>query len=199
MELYLMNESKGLTVLENFVNTLEQFGIAYAIGGSMASSIYGNVRFTQDADITVEPFDNLAEKLIDSLKNEYYVSEQAVHQALRQKGSFNAIHIESAFKIDIFIQKDTAFEKQLVARRKLLKLSDMLDKSFSVVSPEDIILLKLCWHRDSGYESEHQWNDVLGVLEIQGDRIDFEYLRKWAVILGINELLEKALSETKES
>ena len=135
MELYLMNESKGLTVLENFVNTLEQFGIAYAIGGSMASSIYGNVRFTQDADITVEPFDNLAEKLIDSLKNEYYVSEQAVHQALRQKGSFNAIHIESAFKIDIFIQKDTAFEKQLIARRKLLKLSDMLDKSFSVVSP----------------------------------------------------------------
>ena len=194
-----MNESKGLTVLENFVNTLEQFGIAYAIGGSIASSIYGNVRFTQDTDITVEAFDNLAEKLIDSLKNEYYISEQAVYQALRQRGSFNAIHIESAFKIDIFIQKDTAFEKQLISRRKLLKLSDMLDKSFSVVSPEDIILLKLCWHRDSGYESERQWNDVLGVLEIQGDRIDFEYLRKWAVILEVSELLDRAISGSKKA
>jgi len=191
-----MNKPQELIILESFTDILEQLDIAYAIGGSVASSIYGRVRFTEDADITVEPFDNQADKLIELLSSDYYISKAAVYQALKQQGSFNVIHLDSAFKIDVFIRKDTAFEKQLIIRRKLLKLSDSIKKEFAVVSPEDIILLKLQWYRDGECSSQRQWDDVLGILTVQAGQLDLEYLNKWAAILGINELLDKAVSET---
>jgi hypothetical protein len=191
-----MTNPQELTILEGFTNILERLGIDYAVGGSIASSIYGKVRFTQDADITVEPFMSRAEKLFELLKPQYYISKEAMYRDLRQHSSFNIIHLGSAFKIDIFVRKDTPFEKQLMSRRRLLKLSDSLEKPFSVVSPEDIILLKLQWYRDTGLGSEHQWDDVIGVLKVQVDNLDFEYLKKWSGILRVNDLLEKAMSET---
>jgi hypothetical protein len=190
-----MDNPQELVVLEEFTGILEQLDINYAIGGSIASSVYGKVRFTEDVDITVEPFDEQADNFFELLKSEYYISKEALYQALRQHSSFNVIHIKSAFKIDVFIRKDTNFEKQLILRRRVLKLSNSLEKSFSIISPEDIILLKLQWYRDSG-RSERQWDDVLGVLAIQ-ETLDFEYLKKWSAILQINDLLEKALSQTK--
>jgi len=190
-----MNNPQEIMVLADFVSILEQLGIAYTVGGSLASSVYGAVRFTQDADLTVEPFENNAQKLLQLLKPGYYVSKDAVSNALRQRSSFNVIHFETAFKIDVFVRKDTAFEKQLLTRRKLLKLSDSLEKSFSIVSPEDIILLKMLWYRDSNCSSERQWADVIGVLKVQAGKLDLRYLKEWAGILGVSELLEKALSE----
>lgn len=192
-----MNRPQELIILQGFSDILERLGIAYAIGGSIASSIYGTVRFTEDADITVEPFDSQADKLFELLKPEYYISREAMYQALKQLSTFNIIHFESAFKIDVFISKNTAFEKQLMARRRSLKLSDSLEKSFSVVSPEDVILLKLQWYHTGGHSSERQWDDVLGVLAVQAEKLDFEYLKEWAGTLKITELLEKAISEAK--
>ncbi len=190
-----MSNPQEIMVLADFVGILEQLGIAYIVGGSLASSVYGAVRFTQDADLTVEPFENKAQKFLQLLKPGYYVSKDAVSNALRQRSSFNVIHFETAFKIDIFVRKDTAFEKQLLTRQKLLKLSNTLEKSFSIVSPEDIILLKMLWYRDSNFTSERQWADVIGVLKVQAGKLDLQYLKKWAGILGVSELLEKALSE----
>jgi len=197
MGMCLMNNPQQLIILESFTDILQQLDIAYAIGGSVASSIYGKVRFTEDADITVEPFDNQADRLIELLSSDYYISKEAVYQALKQQGSFNVIHLESAFKIDVFIRKNTAFQKQLITRRKSLKLSDSLKKEFAVISPEDIILVKLQWYRDGGCSSQRQWDDVLGILAVQAERLDFEHLNKWAAILGINELLEKAIAQSK--
>ncbi len=195
MEPSLMDNPQELIILEGFTNILDRLCIDYAIGGSMASSIYGRVRFTEDADITVEPFHKLAEKLFELLKSEYYISKDAMYQALKQHSCFNVIHLESAFKIDLFIRKNTAFEKQVMSRRKSLKLSDSMSKNFSVISPEDIVLLKLQWFHDSS--SERQWRDVLGILAVQAEQLDFEYLNKWADILRINQLLAKAISEAE--
>lgn len=192
-----MNNPQELIILESFTDILQQLDIAYAIGGSMASSIYGKVRFTEDADMTVEPFGDQADRLIELLSSDYYISKEAVYQALKQQASFNVIHLDLAFKIDVFIRKNTAFEKQLMARRKSLKLSDSIEKEFAVISPEDIILLKLQWYRDGGCSSQRQWNDVLGILTVQAERLDFDYLKKWAAILEISELLEKATTESK--
>jgi hypothetical protein len=189
-----MNEISDIEVLKDFTDILERLGISYAIGGSMASSIYGMVRFTQDADITVVPFENQADQLYQLLRHRYYISKAAMNAALMQRGSFNVIHLESAFKIDLFICKDTAFEKQLILRRKLLRFSDSVDKNFAVVSPEDIVLLKLRWYRDGGQTSQRQWQDVLEILAVQKKNLDFEYLNRWAAVLGINELLQKAVN-----
>jgi len=190
-----MSSIHELTIISRFISIIQQLDIAYVIGGSLASSIYGKVRFTQDADITVEPFDDQADKLFEMIKPYFYISQKAMYHALRHRSSFNIIHLESAFKIDIFVRSDTAFEKLLMARRNILKLSDSLQEMFAVVSPEDIILLKLQWYRDGGCSSQRQLDDILGILTVQGDGLDFEYLNKWACSLEINELLKKAISE----
>jgi hypothetical protein len=185
-----MNNPNELVILRDFTDVLEQLDIAYAIGGSMASSIYGNIRFTQDTDVTVEPFESRAQQLFEMLRQEYYISKEGVFQALKNQSCFNIIHLTSAYKIDVFIRKNNAFEKQLIKRGRKLKLSEQEQKLFSVVSPEDIILLKLQWYQQGGCSSELQWNDVLGVLTIQKDRLDFEYLSTWADKLSIKQLLE---------
>ncbi len=191
-----MSEPLELAVLKGFADILEGLGIVYAIGGSIASSAYGRVRFTEDADVMVEHFGNKAEQFVGLLKGSYYVSEQAIQQALLQRCSFNIIHIKSAFKIDVFVCKDDVFDRQMMVRRQMLKLSDSLDKLFALVSPEDIILLKLEWYKEGGCTSQRQWDDIAGVLEVQRDKLDFEYVKKWSAVLGINELLEKAMSES---
>ena len=191
-----MNNPAELTTLENFTDILDRLGIAYAVGGSIASSAYGTVRFTEDVDIVVEPLDDKEKEFFELVKHQYYISKEAMRQALKERSSFNVIHFESAFKIDVFIRKDIAFEKQLMSRAKGLKLSDSLEKSFSVVSPEDIILLKLQWYSFGGQGSERQWNDILGIFTVQAKRLDLGYLKKWAAVLGINHLLEKVISET---
>jgi hypothetical protein len=182
-------------VIERLADVLDSLGIRYAIGGSVASALYGTVRFTRDADITVQPFSPLADRLYELLKDEFYVSREAMEEALRSHGSFNVIHFETAFKIDLFIQGPSEFEGRLLDRRRMLRLSDMCRRYVCVVSPEDIILLKLRWFSMTGGTSERQWSDVLGVLAVQGEALDFEYLNDSARKLGLEELLSRARAE----
>ena len=192
-----MNSGGEFAALGHFADILDRLGITYAVGGSMASSAYGAVRFTEDADITVEPFDGMAQEFFDCVKADYYISNEAMLLSLEQRSSFNVIHLESAFKIDIFVRKDSPYEKQLFSRRRTLKLGDAMEKSFSVVSPEDIILLKLQWYDSGGQTSQRQWDDVVGILRIQANTLDSEYLTKWAGILHVEELLKNAISEAR--
>jgi hypothetical protein len=184
-------------VIERLADVLDSLGLRYAIGGSVASALYGTVRFTRDADITVQPFSPLADRLYELLKEEFYVSREAMDEALRSHGSFNVIHFETAFKIDLFIQGPGEFEGRLLDRRHMLRLSDTSSRDISVVSPEDIILLKLRWFRETGGTSERQWDDVLGVLGVQGASLDFEYLKDSAKKLGLEGLLERAIAEAE--
>jgi hypothetical protein len=191
-----MNEKReNEQVIERLADVLDSLGIRYAIGGSIASALYGTVRFTRDADITVQPFSPLADRLYELLKDEFYVSREAMEEALRSQGSFNVIHFETAFKIDLFIQGPGEFEGRLVDRRRVMRLSDVSQRDVCVVSPEDIILLKLRWFRETGGMSQRQWDDVLGVLAVQGEALDFEYLKDSAGKLGLEELLTRAKAE----
>ena len=186
-----MNNQKDIAVLEKLIDVLDKLKIAYVIGGSMASSAYGAVRFTQDADITVEPFEPICDKFIEAVENDFYVSKQTVQQALHSRSSFNIICFETAFKIDIFIRTESEFQKQLFLHSRKLQLESS-DKMLVFASPEDIILLKLDWYKQSDYTSQRQWTDILGVLDMQKEHIDFKYLNNWATKLGLNELLQKA-------
>lgn len=192
-----MNYPNDVEVLKDFVEVLEKFGIRYAVGGSIASSFYGKVRFTVDADITVEPFENLAEKFYENLKTKFYISKSAMYQALSSRSSFNIIDIQTSFKIDVFICKDIAFQRQMLKHPNKIQLSEQIEKNFSVVLPEDIILLKLQWYQSTDNTSKKQWDDILGVFAVQAGKLDYDYLKKWAENLELTEILQKALSEIK--
>jgi len=192
-----MDNPQELQVLQKLTDVFGKLNIIYAIGGSKASSVYGIVRFTQDTDITVQSFYHVADKFYDMLKDDFYISQHAMHQALKSRSSFNIIHLVTSFKIDIFVAADNDFEKQMLARSRKINLGESLEKPFSFVSPEDIILLKLRWYNQTGCTSERQWSDVLGVLAVQRKNLDFEYLKKWAARLRLNELLQQAISQSQ--
>lgn len=192
-----MSDGEQVIVIKKLTDVLDELKIEYAIGGSIASSLYGNVRFTQDADIMVEPFRGVVDRFYELLKDDFYLSMEAIVQALDSCASFNAIHLETSFKIDVFIQGRSEFEKQLLARRKRIRLSDSSEKPFCVVSPEDIVVLKLRWYARSGCVSDRQWDDILGVLRVQGESLDFQYLKVWSRKLGVDELLQRAISEAR--
>jgi hypothetical protein len=191
-----MNNPQDIAVLEKLTEVLDKLNISYVIGGSMASSVYGAVRFTQDADITVEPFGPVADKFFEVLKDDFYISKEAMIEALENRGSFNVIHFATAFKIDIFVRAESEFQRQMLIRSRKLQLGDS-EKKVSFVSPEDIILLKLDWYKQSECTSQRQWSDVQGVLIGQGESLDFGYLKNWAENLRLMELLIKAISESQ--
>ncbi|PKL50555.1 MAG: hypothetical protein CVV39_01485 [Planctomycetes bacterium HGW-Planctomycetes-1] len=110
-----MSDVQQSEVIKILTDILDELKIEYAIGGSIASSIYGTPRFTQDADITVQPFLQVAEQLYERLKDNFYISKDAMYQAINPHSSFNVIHLETAFKIDIFTASND-FEKLLLAR-----------------------------------------------------------------------------------
>jgi hypothetical protein len=192
------NSPGELKALAVFLAILDELGIVYALGGSMACSVYGKVRFTEDADIAVEPFPSVVDTLLKKLSSDFYVSPQAVRQALTQRGSFNVIHIAAAFKIDVFIRNETPFQKQLLLRRKQVTIPALPDAKVWAVSPEDILLLKLNWYKQGGCTSEKQWNDILGLAAVQKDRLNISVLIHWADELGVRELLENVLRKDAE-
>jgi hypothetical protein len=182
-------------VVHDVITALDSLGIAYALGGSLASSIYGLTRLTADADITVEPFPGKEEQLANCFGPQYYVSVDAIQRAIRDRSSFNIINTYVGFKVDVFIKKERPYEESLMRRRVSFHSPDLPDRPIKLVSPEDVLLLKLEWYRKGGEVSERQWLDVLGVLRTQAERLDMAYLDYWASDLGVSDLLELARAE----
>ena len=186
----------NVAVVEEVIGVLGQLSIPYAVGGSWASSLLGKMRFTHDADLTVEPFPGKEADFVASFGEDYYVSRSAVEEAIRHRSSFNVIHLPSNFKVDVFVRKERPFEHSIMARREVRELPGHPGTSLWFVSPEDIILLKLEWFRLGGEVSERQWSDVLGVFEVQGGRLDQAYLDHWAAVIGVTDLLLRARQES---
>ncbi|MEO6810552.1 MAG: hypothetical protein ABI353_15660 [Isosphaeraceae bacterium] len=184
-------------VVQRVIAAFDALGIVYALGGSLASSIHGYTRLTTDADITTEPFPGKEDQLASQFGPDYYLSPDAIRQANRDHSTFNIINTFIGFKVDVFIRRDRPFERSLIDRRIQFTSAGNLGRPVSVVSAEDIILLKLEWYRLGGEVSERQWTDVLGVLRTQSDRLDDAYLDLWAGSLGVADLLEQARRETR--
>jgi hypothetical protein len=182
--------------LDHVIAALDRLGIDYALGGSLASSIYGVSRSTIDADLCVEPFPGKESLLVDSFGPDFYVSRDAVVAAVRDRSSFNIIDTTAGFKVDVFVRKDRPFDRSVLARRRPITSPEPGSRPVFVVSPEDVILLKLEWYRLGHEVSERQWSDLLGVLRIQAGRLDEAYLDRWAADLGVSDLLARARNES---
>jgi hypothetical protein len=185
----------NLPALREVIAVLDRLGIAYALGGSMASSVFGVPRFTHDADITVEVFAGREGEFSNSFGPDYYLSLVAIQDAVRRRSSFNIINTATGFKIDVFVRQDLPFEQSAMARRIAMTFPDAPEQPVVLYSAEDVVLFKLRWYRLGGETSEQQWKDVLGVLRVQAERLDEGYLDHWASDLGLNDLLGRARQE----
>jgi hypothetical protein len=180
------------------IKAFDRSVILYYIGGSIASSAWGVARATMDVDMVSELKKEQVHPLTEMLKSEYYIDEIMIFDAIKRKSSFNIIHLETMFKIDIFLKKSNLYSDEAFKRKRKENLGEDGDAEFYISSSEDIILNKLDWFRMGGEVAERQWNDILGVMKVQGKLLDKEYLYKWAEELRVKDLLEKAFTEVGE-
>ncbi len=176
--------------------TFEKLGVIYWIGGSLASSVHGWPRSTQDVDLVAELNETQVDDLVAALENEFYIDGKSVRDAIAHHRSFNVIHLDSVYKADIFILGTSRFAQVEKQRRRLEFLtSEPAAPSAYFCSAEDIVLQKLLWFRKSEEVLTKQLDDVQGVLKVQTDRLDYDYLHNWATELSISDLLDKALAD----
>ncbi len=173
---------------------LQQLGIRYLIGGSVASSLLGEPRATNDIDILVDLSEGQISELIAGLGPDFSVDEEALLEAVRTRRSWNIFYLPLVTKVDLFIKRTDPFDDSELARRRFVPIGEKGDGLF-VASPEDIVLRKLAWYRAGDEVADSQWRDVLGVLATSGAELDQGYLTEWAAKLGVTDLLARALSE----
>ncbi len=185
----------NLGIAREVIRVFVRLGVPYALGGSLASSIHGVPRQTQDSDIAVEPFLDKLQPFLESFGTGYYVSVEAIEDAHRRRASFNIIDFNTGLKADIFICPDAGFERIALSRRQPVALADLPAEPLDVFQPEDVVLFKLRWYRLGNEVSDRQWTDILGVLKAQTGRLDEAHLDHWAHVLGVADLLARARQE----
>ena len=186
-------QNEPIEVTLKVTSVLESLSIPYLIGGSLASSLYGMVRTTQDADIVAEMRLEHLQPFVLALQDEFYVDDEMIAESIKFNSSFNIIHRETMFKVDVFIPRPRPFQQSQFARAQTQTFTFENEVSARFASPEDTILSKLEWYRLGGEVSERQWRDVLGILKTRAGTLDLDYLKKWSVELNVTDLLERAL------
>lgn len=174
-------------LLELVGRTLGEAGIPYMVTGSFASSMLGLPRTTRDLDVVVDPSEQQLDGLIAAFDPSiWYIDPLVVREAYSRRSMFNLVHLDSGWKVDVVIRKDRPWSREEFARRAPILVRGV---PVMFLRAEDSILSKLEWVRQGG--SLRQLEDAGGVLDVQGDAIDFGYLEYWAVELGVSDLLEQ--------
>lgn len=191
-----MKPPEILLALKPVVAAFEQLDVPYYIGGSLASSAYGIARATMDVDLIADLKPHQVTGLVNLLLPLYYIDDDMILQALEKHSSFNLIHLDTMFKIDVFVLKDDLYQKKSFERRRTDSFPEEQGTTqFYWSTPEDLILNKLEWYRLTGGVSERQWHDVLGVLKVQHRGLDFAYLQEWATKLQLTNLWQQVFNE----
>jgi hypothetical protein len=179
-----------VAVAVDFGTRLDLAGVRWVAGGSIASSVHGEARSTMDVDMVIALDLRRVTTLAAAVAHDYYADADTMRDAVATATSFNAVHLASAIKVDCFVAGDDPFEvERLSARQRVDTPSGVL----YVDTAEHTLLRKLEWYRRGGEASERQWRDVEAIVRIQGDRLNRDYLRRWADRLRVSDLLDRVL------
>jgi predicted nucleotidyltransferase len=180
-----MAVTEELHVLAMVVRRLEAAGVPYMLTGSIAGNYYAVPRMTRDIDVVIEAADVDADRLCDVFEDDFYVDRDAVRDAVARRAAFNAIHTALVVKVDFIVRKDSEYRREEFRRRRRVTIDDI---AVFIVAPEDLIISKLDWARDS--RSEMQLADVRNLLA-SGSSLDREYLGRWVTRLGLDAVYQE--------
>jgi len=179
----------GVTI--EVARALDECGVAYSVGGSLASGFSGEPRFTLDIDIVVALEPTQVDPLVTRLGPAFYADGDAIARAVRDHSSVNLIHLETNIKVDLFVVGDDGPGAMQLRRHQPRQLTEDPSSVVYFHSHEDILLQKLRWFRAGGEASDRQWRDVLAIARVRGDSLDREYLQRQALALGVTDLLDR--------
>jgi len=181
--------------LKLLADTMDRLGIAYLIGGSVASGARSIARATRDIDLVARIGIHQVTQFAEALGPEWYADQEQMREAISRDRAFNLIHMVSGHKIDIFPATQDFHRAQLERATQVTVPFLGEERGYPVASAEDILLAKLRWYRDGGEVSDRQWNDIATIVSTN-PMLDEHYLRSWAERLGVNDLLTRALTPT---
>lgn len=164
------------------------------VGGSVASSVHGIPRATQDADVVAALRPGDGRRLAALLGDAFYIDGDTAERAIQSGRSFNVIHLDTMFKVDIFPLRRDAYGLRAMRDRVVRTVHDDPALSLPLATAEDTIAHKLFWYRQGDEASDRQWRDLLGVLRTRGADLDMARLRLACDDLGVADLLDRALA-----
>jgi hypothetical protein len=176
-------------LLVDCLRKLNRVGLTYYLTGSMASNYWGIPRTTHDLDFVIQLPPSAVPAVVHEFSGDYHIDEAAVRAAYQPPYQFNAIDTRSALKVDFWLPKPAPFDKEMLRRRVRATL---FGEPAWIATAEDVILHKLVWNKIT--PSERQLGDAAGVVAVQKEKLDADYLNQWAAELGVSEELKKLLS-----
>lgn len=171
--------------LRSIIHRLEGTNIPYMLTGSLALAVWARPRMTRDIDVVIEADRAAVARLVAACAGDCYASPEAAEQAVLDQTMFNVIHLTTFLKADFILRRDDPYERAKFDRRRTVDLDGFVA---SVISPEDLILSKLVWARES--TSTRQTDDVRLLLR-DVPSLDHDYLRRWAAALHIADALDE--------
>ncbi len=179
-------------LLKYLINAFEKLGIRYFITGSMGSIYYGEPMFTNDIYVVVDIDECHVPGLVRSFpEDEFYISEDAIHDAIRHKRQFNIIHPSSGLKIDVIVSKKDDFDNSRFER--IHRISPVENTEANLSSPEDVIIMKMKFYKEG--ESEKHIRDITGMLKVSEGIIDRKYIEDWADRLGLRDIWDAIINK----
>ncbi len=173
----------------------EKLGTRYLLGGSMASTTFGEPRTTLDVDFVADLDPESVGPLLVELEPDFDGNREWITAETRRRGSFQLVHRATFIRVDVFVPPWTGVHLWKWQQRRRVVLDPTDGTAIDVTSPEGIVIQKLAWFRETGGQSERQWRDVLGVLKYQARTIDVLAMRNWSRELGLETLLDAALHD----
>ncbi len=177
--------SEELDILKLVCQRLEQADVPYMLTGSFAANFYAIPRMTRDIDIVIEVFNFDVDKLFQLFQADFYTNRNSIADAIENQEMFNIIHNKFIFKIDFIIRKDSFYRNTEFKRKHRVQLDNV---PIWIVAPEDLIISKLFWAKDS--LSEMQIKDVKNLLLTVKD-LDKEYIHRWVQTLDLHDIYDK--------
>lgn len=184
-----MVQEEALKPVIELLNTLK---IPYMLVGAIAVNYYSVPRFTHDADLVVQMQAHYIQSLCRSLEDKYYIDSGMIKEAIASSGQFNLIHLDTGFKIDFWVLKNDEFSQSQFSRRIP---AEIFTQKVFIISPEDLILTKLSWFKES--DIQKHFFDAVGIYRLQKDILDTDYLYKYAKELQLDEIFKQLEKETK--
>jgi hypothetical protein len=183
------------------IATLEELGVEYAIGGSVAAMMYSQPRLTIDVDVMVAAPVNQLSQLVKEVQSwQVYISplETIVETSIPYGLPFNIIDGTIGTKADLYVAKDTGLDASAMERRRRLVWDRETGAKAWFLSPEDVILYKLSYYRQGGEVAQKHPTDIAHMLDVIGSQLDLAYLGKWAAEIGVADLWQALWDEFQQ-
>lgn len=184
----------ALDVALRVAAALDSLGCEYFVGGSVASSLHGEPRATNDIDMVVAMAPYRVKAFAEKLGSDFEVDQDMLRDALLRGSCANIFYLPMVTKVDLFAVGSTPYDEVEFNRRQRVRVRSSGEDLF-VKTPEDTILRKLLWYREGGEVSSKQWRDVVEVLRVSQGQLDDAYLTSWSERLRITDLLSKVRDE----